>query len=117
MIREGRTDRQELTGSRRRALFAVTTMEGFDVILDLLEEECIQQESNLINVDVSDHRKILGEHAMSKAFWLLFIRFQKRVEKERAICLAPEPTTLGPSIEEQEVLHILDATVPPPTSD
>lgn len=87
MSEEIRTDRthglkERLPAGARGHLVQIRYMPGYDVILDLIEMCCIEQETRLINVPVEDEKTIIAEHKMSKAFWQVFQAIQKKVESE-----------------------------------
>ena len=90
MNNEIRTERTHglkdaLTSRQRAALVSIRHAEGYEALLDLIEMCCIEQETRLINAEVSDTEKILAEHRMAKAFWQIFQGVQKKVEVEIAI--------------------------------
>jgi hypothetical protein len=73
---------ERLNGSERASLVQIRHMPGYEVLLDMMEKACIEQETRLINTPVANARKIVAEHRMSKAFWQVFTSFQRQVETE-----------------------------------
>lgn len=94
-IRTERTHglREHLNASQRSSLLQVRHMPGYDVLLDLMEKACIEQETRLINVEVDQAETIVAEHRMAKAFWQVFTSLQKKVETEIAIQLGLDDET------------------------
>lgn len=72
----------QLTSVQRGDLFQLTKHPGYTALLDLMEMLCIAQETNLVNVPVTEEKAVLAEHRMSKAFWQIFTGLQKRVQNE-----------------------------------
>ncbi len=71
-----------LTIQQRGDIFAIRNSPGYAALLDLMEMTCIAQETNLVNAPVTEPANVLAEHALSKAFWQIFVSFQKKVEAE-----------------------------------
>jgi hypothetical protein len=82
--------REKLNSGERTALIQIRSMPGYEVLLDLMEMSCIEQESKLINTPVDRPDSVLAEHRMSKAFWQVFQAVQKKVEFEIALQLGME---------------------------
>lgn len=110
--REGHTlAKRELVQSERVELLALTTMPGWNVLLDLMEMECIKTETDLINVPEEDETKVLALHKTSKAAWRFFVRIQKQVNTEIEIgMVASELTKPRRPLPETPVEEILDPT-------
>lgn len=72
----------QLTPAQRGDLFTLRQSPGFTALLDMMEMACVEQESNLINVPATEPDTVLAEHRLSKAFWQVFIHFQKKVQIE-----------------------------------
>jgi hypothetical protein len=91
-IRDERTHglRDHLTPSQRARLLTLQRSDGWEVLLDLMEMCCIEQETKLINVEVKDESGIIAEHRMAKAFWQVFTSLQKKVAVEVQMHLMSE---------------------------
>ena len=72
----------KLSMQQQEALFALRQSAGYSTLLDVIEMACIEQETRLINVDVTEPERIIAEHRMAKAFWQIFVALQKKVEYE-----------------------------------
>jgi hypothetical protein len=83
-IRKARTHglRERLDPADRGHLLQIRFMPGYEVLLDLIEMACIEQETRLINVPVEDESTIVAEHKMAKAFWQVFQALQRKVNTE-----------------------------------
>jgi hypothetical protein len=104
-IRDERTHglKDHLTPSQRARLLSLRRSDGYEVLLDLMEMCCIEQETKLINVDVKDESGIIAEHRMAKAFWQVFTSLQKKVEVEVMLhTTAEEEARLARQEEEGE---------------
>lgn len=93
MSDETRTERtqglkERLIPAERAALLQIRHTDGYEVLLDIMEKACVEQETRLINLDVSEEPRILAEHKMAKAFWQVFVALQTKVEVEISIHLA-----------------------------
>lgn len=108
-MREGRTDRPPLNDVQRGLLYAVAQHPGWNTVLTVMEDACIQQEVNLINVDSADVERIKAEHAITKAMWLFYTRLQKKILFEVNEMFSQQPGFVR-NPEEQEIAEILDAT-------
>lgn len=84
MIRSERTHglKERLNAGERAHLLVVRNMPGYQVLLDIMEKACIEQETRLINVPVDNEALIVAEHRMAKAFWQVFTGVQNKVEEE-----------------------------------
>lgn len=71
-----------LDAGQRASLLQVRNMPGYEVLLDLIEKLCIEQETKLINTETTAERDIIAEHRMAKAFWQIFAGLQKQVNRE-----------------------------------
>lgn len=81
---------QRLDASQRASLLQVRYTPGYEILLDLIEQICIEQETRLINQEARDEEGIVAEHRMAKAFWQVFVTLQTKVEVEIAIHLGLE---------------------------
>jgi hypothetical protein len=108
-VREGQTlAKRELSQAERLELLSITGMPGWNVLLDLMEMECIKQETELINAPEEDEKKILALHKMAKEAWRFFVRMQKQVqlEVEAGIATAElqKPRRPVPEVSAEEIL-------------
>ena len=99
----------QLTDQDRERLAQIYTHDGYQVLLDVMEQVCAVQESKLINADVRDGKAVLAEHRKTQAAWQIFAGMQDRVTKEmqrhnRAI-VPPEADDLL-SDDEEEILEV-----------
>lgn len=88
-MNEVRTERTHgiragLDASARGSLLQIRHMPGYEVLLDLMEQACIEQESKLILSPVSEPDKIVAEHRLAQAYWQVFVTLQQKVERELA---------------------------------
>ena len=75
--------RSKLTVQQKGELYRMSESPGYQVLLDVMEMACVEQDTKLINTDAADPDAVLNEHRMSKAFWQIFVAIQKKVEYER----------------------------------
>jgi hypothetical protein len=71
-----------LSQEERSLLYQWVQHPGWRVGLKLMEQECKYQETILISTPGEQKEKVAHEHAMSRAFWLFFKRFQDQVKHE-----------------------------------
>ena len=71
-----------LSEEKRGALATIRTHPGYQALLDILEQTCIEQESRLINRDVTDPEAIVAEHRKTQAMWQMFTHMQEAVDRE-----------------------------------
>lgn len=53
---------------------------GYQVLLDIMEEECQKCETELLNQNPSDHVSVLAKHNRAQAFRMFFERVQTTVK-------------------------------------
>lgn len=82
--------KERLDPSERGHLLQLRYSPGYEVLLDLIEMLCIEQETRLINAPAENEAEILAEHKMAKAFWQVFTGLQKKVATEVNIQLQIE---------------------------
>jgi hypothetical protein len=75
--------RSVLTASQRAELYRLAESPGYQVLLDVMEMACVEQDTQLVNADPADPASVLAKHRMSKAFWQIFVAIQKKVEYEK----------------------------------
>jgi|GEM_PF-2970961 len=80
--------RSKLTKMQQGHLYQLSEQPGYQVLLDVIEMACVEQDTKLINTDPAEPETVLAEHRMSKAFWQIFVAIQKKVEYEREEFLA-----------------------------
>jgi L-rhamnose mutarotase len=68
-----------VTPSAARNLFALVHSETWPDLLDVLERCCIEIETILINTDPSEKLKVLENHKLSKAAWVIFETMQDKI--------------------------------------
>lgn len=93
--------RSKLNTEQRSQLYRLSEHPGYQVLLDVIEMACVEQDTRLINTDASTPEAVLTEHRMSKAFWQIFIAIQKKIEFEREEYLGLQAKQVaGPEDEE-----------------
>jgi hypothetical protein len=80
--------RSKLSKMQQGHLYQLSEQPGYQVLLDVIEMACVEQDTKLINADPAQPETVLSEHRMSKAFWQIFVAIQKKVEYEREEFLA-----------------------------
>ena len=107
-----------LKPNQRQHLLALINSEVWEDLLDVMEMQCIEIETQLINTPPEDEAKILASHKYAKAAWVIFTRFQQKVMQEAQIFFnsqKPQPeNTPVQTREEQWTDHLLDPTRPAP---
>lgn len=110
-----RTERTGVTGKipdHKRALLYQGMQTGVvDVLYDIIEAECIKQETKLINLEPHQKEQILAEYRMSKAFWQIFVGLQKTVQHEVKEHLGQQDLAPALSEEQEEINETLDPTL------
>lgn len=101
--------KRRLTESQAKELWGMTQVQGWDILLDLMEQECIAQELILVNADAADEKKVVAEHKISKAFWLFFVRIQRKVAFEIGEMLGQLPENAPDPSEESPLEQLLSA--------
>jgi L-lactate utilization protein LutC len=119
MNSEPRTERRfgvtaKLTPNAVARLYSLRLSETWQDLLDVMEQVCIETETELINTDAEQEQKVLANHKMSKAAWQVFMHMQRKVDE----CLntylagvATQPEGVIFSDEERERENILNPTV------
>lgn len=100
MVRTGFNEAERLT------LRSLAQHPGIDLLQDLMEMECVKQDTNLVNARNTE--EILRQHSISQAMWLFFIRMQKQMIYEVSEAGAAEAEATA---EEQAAAardHLLD---------
>jgi hypothetical protein len=94
--------RSKLGVEQQAALFRLSEHPGYQVLLDVIEMACVEQDTRLINTDASTPEAVLTEHRMSKAFWQIFVAIQKKIEFERGEYLGLQQRAAADSAEEED---------------
>lgn len=71
-----------LDNVQKARLQSIILSPGYEVILDVLEQECARAETELLQVQPEQRDKVLAYHTRAQAFRLLFERFQTAVRNE-----------------------------------
>lgn len=108
-IRDGRTDEvtRELNDNQKMLLLSLVKNAGWEVLMLMMERECIAQTTKCLNVDASKVDEVRAEHAEAQGFWRFFVRLQKSINKEVQDILAKQIAEEdGPTPEEIEQRRI-----------
>lgn len=101
-------------------LYALYGTETWQDLLDVMEQVCIEIETDLINTAASDEAAVLANYRMSKAAWMVFTHMQQKViECFNAYLSKVTPQPIGPIFtdEERERENILNPLTPMLVSD
>lgn len=66
----------------RLALQALATSPGYNVLMDLMETQCILQDAAVMSVPVEEEKKIVAEQRVAVAKWEFFASLKKQIEFE-----------------------------------
>lgn len=92
----------------REALFQLTQLPGYRVLLRLMEMKCILQDATLMSVDAADEKRVLAEHRITQAKWEFFADIQKQVAFECNELINPPVAGEIKSKEQVEIEGIVD---------
>jgi hypothetical protein len=81
-MRETRTMLQELNQQQRIYLVGLVQSPAWQVLLDIMESQCVLQETKLLNTEASDREKVLVEHTKAQMMWQFFVGVQQKVKYE-----------------------------------
>jgi hypothetical protein len=99
--------------NQMRNLYALRNSETWPDLLDVMEQVCIEVETELINTDAEKEAQVLANHKMSKAAWMIFVHVQQKLDQivSSYMSSVEEPIKL-PSLtdEEMERENILNPT-------
>lgn len=95
--------RSKLNKQQQQALHVMSESQGYQVLLDVIEMACIENDAKLINSAPADPEAVLAKHRMSKAFWQIFMAIQKKIEYERNEYLGLQKAKEQPREQEEEV--------------
>jgi len=110
----------DLSPNALQNLYALRVSGAWEDLLDVLEQCCIEVETVLINTDAEDEPKVLANHKMSKAAWMIFTHMQNKVNDATVRYMnatIPLPVQPQLSAEELERENILNPTVLLPETD
>lgn len=107
----------QLKPIQRQHLLALISSEVWDDLLDVMEMQCIEIETELINTPQDEPEKVLANHKYAKAAWIIFTRLQSKIREESQVFLRndlTQPETLPIPKEDAWRDHLLDALKPAP---
>jgi hypothetical protein len=110
----------ELTPRAISNLFVLKNSQTWGDLLDVLEQCCIEIETELINTPVEDERAVLANHKYAKAAWVVFETMQKKIAVAAVTYQmrgAKEPVQPMVTDEEREIENTIDPTNYPPAPD
>lgn len=124
-MNEIRTERSfgvtaELKTVQKARLSALYVSETWPDALDVMEQCCIEIETELINTPAADTAAVLANHQMAQAAWKIFTHFQEKVKAETFLyqeSIAPRTPVPLLTAKEQWTEHVLDPLKPPPPDD
>lgn len=93
--RETRSQLRPLNQQQRIHLLGLVQSPGWSVLLDMMEAQCVLQETQLLNTPASERQKVLVEHTKAQMMWQFFVGVQKKVQYE--INEGASPETPGPT--------------------
>lgn len=110
----------QLQPHQRMHLLAMRESDAWPDLLDVMEMVCIERETDLINTDPADKERVLENHKMAKAAWLIFTHMQLKVDAEISLytaSVAKQPPVPELSARDMLIENILDPTRPAPIDD
>jgi|SRR5579872_5180706 hypothetical protein len=110
----------QLEPNQRRNLNALRNSEVWDDLLDVLEQTCIEIETDLINTPADEEAAVLANYRMAKSAWKMFTHFQEKIFLESSLYLdsvAKKPPVPELTPEEQFIENTLDPLKPEPPDD
>ena len=124
-MNEIRTERRfgvtaELKPVQRMRLASLFNSEVWPDALDVLEQCCIEIETDLINTPVGERQSVLGHHQLAQAAWRMFTHFQEKIKTETFLYMeSVAPKTPVPELtsEEKWAENVLDPLKTPPTEE
>jgi hypothetical protein len=122
---EIRTERRfgvtaELKPVQRMRLASLYSSDVWPDALDVMEQCCIEIETDLINTPADEESAVVANHKMAKAAWKIFTHFQEKVKTETLLYLesvAPKPPVPELSARERWAENLLDPLKAPPIED
>jgi hypothetical protein len=124
-VSETRTERtigvtSRLTPASIANLFVLRNSQTWGDLLDVLEQCCIEIETELINTPVEDEAAVLAKHRYSKAAWVVFETMQEKVAVAATTYQmrdAKEPLQPMVTAEEREMENTINPMNYPPAPE
>lgn len=124
-MNEIRTERSfgvtaELKTVQRARLTAFYSSDTWPDVLDVMEQCCIEIETELLNTPVAERAAVLARHQSAQNAWKIFTHFQEKIKAESflyAESVAPKTPVPELTPAEQWREHVLDPLKPPPEED
>lgn len=124
-MNEIRTERRfgvtaELKPVQKMRLATLYHSEVWPDALDVMEQCCIEIETDLINTPADEESAVVANHKMAKAAWKIFTHFQEKIKTETLLYLesvTPKPPVPELSAREQWIENVLDPLKAPPTEE
>jgi hypothetical protein len=110
----------QLEPHQRRNLNALRNSEVWDDLLDVMEQTCIEVETELLNTSVAEKAAVLARHQSAQNAWKIFTHFQEKILLESSLYLesvAKKPPVPELTPEEQFIENTLDPLQPLPPDD
>ena len=124
-MNEIRTERRfgvtaELKPVQRMRLASLYNSDVWPDALDVMEQCCIEIETELINTPVAHEDAVLANHRLAQAAWRIFTHFQDKIKTETFLYLesvAPKTPVPEMSAAEKWAENVLDPLKTPPTDE
>jgi hypothetical protein len=124
-MNEIRTDRRfgvtaELKPVQRARLASLYASDVWPDALDVMEQCCIEIETELINTPASQKEAVLANHELAQAAWRIFTHFQEKIKTETFLYMesvAPKTPVPELTAAERWAENVLDPLKTPPTDD
>lgn len=110
----------ELKPVQRMRLASLYHSDVWPDALDVMEQCCIEIETDLINTAPAEKAAVLANHQMAQAAWKIFTHFQEKIKTETFLYMegvAPKPPVPGLTAAEQWAENVLDPLKTPPPDD
>lgn len=109
-----------LNPRQRARLSAFYQSDVWPDVLDVMEQCCIEVETELLNTSVAEKAAVLARHMSAQNAWKIFTHFQEKIKSETSLYLeSVAPKTPVPEMSEAEkwVENVLDPLKTPPSDD
>jgi hypothetical protein len=124
-MNEIRTERRfgvtaELKPVQRMRLASLYNSEVWPDALDVMEQCCIEIETELFNTSAADRAAVLAKHQLGQAAWRIFTHFQEKIKTESLLYMesvAPKPPVPELTAQERWAENVLDPLKTPPDDD
>lgn len=124
-MNEIRTERRfgvtaELKPVQRMRLASLYNSDVWPDALDVMEQCCIEIETELLNTSVAETAAVLERHKAAQNAWKIFTHFQEKIKTETFLYLeSVAPKTPVPELTAQEkwAENVLDPLKTPPTDE